>query len=327
MSRRRRSAPMRNKLGRALLGLMLIGIGLNAIGIEFGMGLILLIGGLIMLGVMMNSAQTSVSSIEDEDPFRKVERTTRNRGQDPFANRDFSLSSETETTNRQGGSTRRRTPTRTKSSGARLPGRMHRVATKAVRKAGQDPKEMVVAPVDVGILVYEDRNATPTLYREARLPEEAEYIRPFMLLRSPRHARGAIRFELYDGDGEKRFENDHDWELKAGETFVYPSTWLPMHSIDDIGGEWTMRVYAANTLLAVHDFMWPDSGGGEFRQYLNGDGEISEDLAEELSSARLGRLSLEALLDDQEGGLIELDPEAEAAARRNEMINRQHRQR
>ena len=340
MSRRRRSAPMGNKLGRAILGLMLIAFGLNAIGIEFEFGLILLVGGLIMLGVMMNAAQTSGSSSSGgartgrgEDPFARASGSMRRHLEETFADMDFSLASEQEQAQRQGGSTgQRRAQTSAKrqptgNSGARQPGRMHRVAVKAVKKAGQDPKTLVVAPVDVGVLVYEDRSATPTLYRETRLPDEAEFIRPFTLVRSPQAARGSIRFELIDGNGEQRFVDESEWELKAGETFVYPPTWLPMRMVDDFSGEWTMRIYAANMLLAEHEFMWRDFGGGEFRQFLNGDGEINEKLAEEVSSARLGRLSLEDLLDDQEGGVIELDPEAEAAARRNEMINRQYNNR
>jgi hypothetical protein len=46
-----------------------------------------------------------------------------------------------------------------------------------------------------------------------------------------------------------------------------------------------------------------------------------------LGHGRVERLSLDALLDDQEGGLIESDPEVEAAARRAEQLNREHNRR
>ena len=132
---------------------------------------------------------------------------------------------------------------------------------------------MRVVPVDVGILAYENQGETPALFRESRLPDEAEYIRPFIVMRSPRHARGTIRFELVDGDGDLMFVDETPWELKEGDTFIYPSTWLPMRRVADIGGEWQLRISAAGTMLAVHEFMWRNEGGGTFRAYLNGDGE------------------------------------------------------
>ena len=152
-------------------------------------------------------------------------------------------------------------------------------------------------------------------------------MRPFVVLRSPRRARGKIRFELVDGQGTRRFVDETSWELQAGETFVYPETWLPSRNIEQFDGEWKLRVSAAGTLLAEHEFEWRDPGGGEFRTYFNGDGEISDDLLQELGHGRVERLSLDALLDDQEGGLIESDPEVEAAARRAELLNREHNRR
>ncbi|GAB4572817.1 MAG: hypothetical protein Kow0077_13350 [Anaerolineae bacterium] len=292
-----------------MLGLMLIWFGINALGFDSPLGMLLLIGGLITLGVLMSQAQ--ISQLTSYSPF--VDTTDRRRST-PLTDIDFSLRSADDTSVR-GGTSRAQRP-------AGRQGRMHRVAAKAIRKAGQNPADMIVAPVDIGILVYEDRESTPTLYRETRLPDEAEYIRPFMLLRSPRRAHGTLRFELYDGDGECRYVDETKWTLKAGETFVYPDTWLPMRTIEDVGGEWTLRIYAADILLAVHEFMWPNYGGGEFRQLLTGDGELSDDLAQELSRERLERLSLDDLLDDQPGGIIEVDPEAEAAEHLNQMLNR-----
>lgn len=209
---------------------------------------------------------------------------------------------------------------------ARPGGMMHRVASNAIRQAGHDPAELAVAPVDIGLLAYSGDDA-PTLYREMRLPDDSDYVRPFAVLRSPRRAQGKVRFELLDEHGTRRYIDETPWELKRGETFVYPSTWLPMSNVDSIDGAWLLRIYAAGMLLAVHTFEWRDTGGGLFRAYLTGDGEITDDLQREFSEARLGRLSLEDLLEDQEGGLVENDPEAEAAARRAAILNRQQSRR
>lgn len=291
---------MGNRLGRGLIGLLLIAWSLNAIGVNIDFGLIMLIGGLILMFALLSGEQSASTRQRRADP-RRV---------DPFAvEEDYSL--------REAAPAARRAKTDRAAPVASRGSRMHRVAARAVRKAGHDPDALAVAPVDIGVLAYESREATPTLYRETRLPEDVAYIRPFMLLRSPRRARGMIRFELVDGQGAVRFVDETEWELKAGETFVYPATWLPTERIEDYSGEWTLRVYAADTLLAVHDFAWWDSGGGELRRYLTGDGEISDDLLEELSGARVERLSLDQLLDEQPGVIIEEDPAADAAARRN----------
>lgn len=301
-----------SRLGRAIIGLLLVMWGLGAMGIDVPFGLFMLAAGLLFLGALARSGQWSSSQ----------SRSTRRRS---MSNVDFSLSGAEDKT-RRGGTTRTRRQASSSQAAARRRS-VHRVAAKAVRKAGLNPREMPVAPVDIGVLVYDDAQGTPTLYRETRLPEEAEYLRPFVLLRSPRRAKGTIRFELVDGDGSMRFVDETPWELRAGETFVYPHTWLPMHKIDDLSGEWQLRVSAAGMLLAVHEFMWWDEGGGDFRAYLTGDGEISDDLIDELSGLQGERLSLDALLDDQEGGVIEYDPEAEEAAQRLKRINDQYNRR
>jgi hypothetical protein len=179
--------------------------------------------------------------------------------------------------------------------------------------------------VDVGVLAYGEEDI-PTLYRETKLPDEANYVRPFVILRAPRRAQGKIRFELIDGQGTRRFVDETPWELKAGETFVYPSTWLPTTRIEDYSGDWTLRVYAAGMLLARHYFEWRDQGGGEFRGLLDGDGEINKALAREINKTRMERVSLDDLLEDQDG-IIEFDPEVEAAARRADQLNRQYNRR
>lgn len=299
---------MGNRFGRGLIGLLLIAWGLNAIGANIDFGLIMLIGGLILMFALLNSGQSAATRQRRADP-RRV---------DPFAvEEDYSLREAAQKAAQEAAPATRQARTDRAAPVASRGSRMHRVAARAVRRAGHDPDALAVAPVDIGVLAYESREATPTLYRETRLPEDAAYIRPFMLLRSPRRARGMIRFELVDGQGAVRFVDETEWELKAGETFVYPATWLPTERIEDYSGEWTLRVYAADTLLAVHDFTWWDSGGGELRRYLTGDGEISDDLLEELSGARVERLSLDELLDEQSGVIIDEDPAADAAARRN----------
>lgn len=203
---------------------------------------------------------------------------------------------------------------------------MHPVAIEAMQRAGQNPAALAVPPVDLGLLAYDSNGREPTTFREERLPDDAGYVRPFAVFRSPRRARGKIRFEMLDGGGVRRFIDVSEWTLNSGDTFVYAQSWLPVRNLQSLDGAWTLRLYGADTLLAEHEFRWRDPGGGELRAALTGDGEIKGDPLQEIRERRR-RLSLDDLLEDQEGGLIESDPEIEAAAREMERLNRQRARR
>lgn len=318
------------RIGRYIVGFILLAIGLSWLMSNM-FGVIMFVVGMALLVMLANSAywggvRDTVSQTIDEvsEAFSSVEtaeRPSRSRNRRAVERRRAPRQSAAAERER-----RQAAASQAKAAG-RPHGRMHRIAAEAVQRAGQTPDDLTVAPVDIGILVYENEYDTPHLYRETRLPEEVEFVRPFTVLRSPQRARGKIRFELVDGMGTRRFIDETPWELKKGETFVYPDTWLPLENVDDIDGDWKFRIYAAGMLLAEHDFLWHDIGGGDFRGFIDGDGEISDELIDGLSGTNLGRLSLEDLLDEQEGGLIEFDEEAAAADRRNAMINRQQNRR
>ncbi len=203
---------------------------------------------------------------------------------------------------------------------------MHPIAIEAMQRAGQNPAALAVPPVDVGLLAYDSNSREPAVFREERIPDDAGYVRPFAVFRSPRRARGKIRFEMLDGSGVRRFIDVSEWTLNSGDTFVYAQSWLPVRNLQSLDGTWTLRLYGAGTLLAEHEFRWRNPGGGELRADLTGDGEIKGDPLQEIRE-RHRRLSLDDLLEDQEGGLVESDPEIEAAAREMERLNRQRARR
>ncbi len=283
-----------------LLGLFLAIIGFNLLVSNSALGILLFLVGVVALALLMNNGwnQASAAWKGIAASFMPPEAAER-----PAAVRE----------------TRQRS-----AAASQTRSTMHRAATRAILNAGQDPQTLPVVPTDIGMLAYPSSDSTPTLFREANLPGDAAYIRPFTLLRSPQRARGKIRFEVLDEDGVRRFVDEQIYDLSAGETFVYPDTWLPVRNLESLEGSWTLAIYAANVLLAEHVFVWQDVGGGAFRTYLTGDGEISDKLIDELSGTRLERLSLQDLLEDLDGTVVRSDPEAEAAARRNEQINRQH---
>ncbi len=261
------------QLGRAMVGLILIAIGLSMLRPSMMMGMVLFAVGVVALFALLSRAAAT-----------------------------------------RPGWTARRSPRRARAQGQEEPdGRARRVAERAMRRAGQDPADLAVRPVDVGLLVY--RNGEPSVYREARLPVEAEHVRPFVVLRSPRRARGRLRFELCDSWGTRRFIDETVSELQPGENFLYAETWLPLRNVDAPDGEWELRVYGAGVLLAAHAFRWQDAGGGAFRAYLTEEGELTEELRQELARARLERLSLDELLEEQDGGLPDLEAAEKATPR------------
>lgn len=253
------------QLGRAIVGLILIAIGLSMLRPGMMMGMVLFAVGVAVLFALLSRAAATMPAWSA-----------------------------------------RRSPRRARPQGQEEPrGQTYRVAERAIRRAGQDPADLTVRPVDVGLLVYQ--GGEPTVYREARLPMEAEHVRPFAVLRSPRRARGKVRFELRDAGGTRRFIDETVSELQPGDNFLYPETWLPLRNVDAPGGEWELRVYGAGVLLAAHAFRWQDAGGGAFRAYLTEEGELTEELRQELARARLERLSLDELLEEQDGGLLNLE--------------------
>ncbi len=290
-----------NRLAKGIIALVIISIALGLLEMGNILAIALILGGIAMLAGMFNTGRSTRSS-ERRRHYENRTTAARTRSGDRSSGRPSS------------------------GRAARPSGMMHRVANNAVRQAGHDPETLAVVPVDVGLLAYSGDD-DPTLYRETHLPDDSDFVRPFAVLRCPRRAQGKVRFELVDEHGIRRYIDETPWELKKGETFIYPETWLPMRNVDTIDGAWKLRIYAAGMLLASHTFEWRDTGGGLFRAYLTGDGEITDDLQQELSRARLGRLSLEDLLEDQEGGLVESDEDAEAAARRAAILNRQQSRR
>lgn len=284
------------RVGRGVMGLIMIAIGIAALGANGMVGLVLLFIGALLMYALANSANTATGSRQRRGrrttlPERRPERRSQSRQKRPPRELDEAI---------------------------------HRVATTAIYRAGNDPEDMVVKPVDTGMLVYDRAANDPMVYREGRVPDDSGYVRPFAVLRTPRHAKGKVRFEMVDANGTRRFIDESEWELREGETFIYPETWLPLHNIADFDGRWKLRIFAAGVLLGVHSFRWRNTGGGAMRAMLDGDGEIQDDLRGDLSRKRLQRLSLEELLSDQEGGAIESDPEVEAALRQ---AAQQHRQR
>lgn len=182
-------------------------------------------------------------------------------------------------------------------------------AAEAVAAAGHAPEDLALLPVDIGFLAY-STGSRPVVHREAPIPDTVDYIQPYIELSLERPAAGTLRFEIVDSEGEIHYVREERRQLKAGRTPVIPETRMPVGDFLYTNENWSLRVYAANTLIAEHHFGWVDPDvAPALREHLAEDGELSADLEVLVEQASLQPMSLDELLGDEA-------PPARAAGRR-----------
>ncbi len=172
-------------------------------------------------------------------------------------------------------------------------------ALDAVRRAGLDPAETHVLPVDVGVMAFSG-DGEPVIYRTRPVPDDVDYVQPFVQLRLPTKAHGRIRFELIDSDGQILFVREEDHQFQRGRNLVTPAARLPIHDAQAMMGNWQLRVSADGVLIADHRFEWQENTRKVIRRHLTEDGELSSEVRAMVAENRLQRMSLDELLDPQE---------------------------
>ncbi|MCA9327752.1 hypothetical protein KDA14_04455, partial [Candidatus Saccharibacteria bacterium] len=150
-----------------------------------------------------------------------------------------------------------------------------------------------------GLMVYRGDD-DPVVYRTQPVPDDADYIRPYVQLRLPTKAVGRVKFEIVDGDGQVVFVHEDMHNLERGRNLVTPSAWLPIHDAQAMYNKWQLRISADGTPLATHKFEWSESSTRVMRRHITEDGEISNELRATLAENRLGSMSLDELLSFQE---------------------------
>ncbi len=175
---------------------------------------------------------------------------------------------------------------------------VYRHALDSVKAAGLNPDEVKVLPVDIGIVVFRG-DEVPAPYRTHPVPDDADYIQPFVQLRLPTRATGKIRFEITDADGQVLFVHEDHHQLERGRNLITPAARLPIHDAHAMHGSWEMRVSADGVPLALYKFEWEEDSAQVIRRHLSEDGEISNELRSMLAENRLQRMSLDDLLSDQ----------------------------
>ncbi len=174
-------------------------------------------------------------------------------------------------------------------------------ALKAVQNAGLDPNEVRVLPVDVGVMAFKSDN-DPLVFRTRSVPDDVDYVQPFVQLRLPTKATGRIKFEIVDSDGQVIFIHEDFYQLERGRNLITPAARLPIHDAQAMHQAWKLRISADGMALATHTFDWQESNLNRMRRHLSEDGEISNELRAALNENRLQRMSLDELLSDQDEG-------------------------
>lgn len=176
-------------------------------------------------------------------------------------------------------------------------------ALDAVRNAGRDPERTPVLPVDIGVLTYHGSDE-PRIVRDWEVPDDVDYIQPFVQLRLPQPAEGEVRFEIVDAQGKTLYVHTEEHLFERGRNLIVPTTRLPIHDEQAISQHWELRISVGNILLARHRIEWEDTSNpnvqNRLRRHIGADGELSSELRAVLAENRLQTMSLDDLLSDQE---------------------------
>lgn len=183
---------------------------------------------------------------------------------------------------------------------------VYRHALEAVQRAGHDPDQVQVLTVDIGVMAFKETNE-PTVFRTWSLPDDVDYIQPFVQLRLPSKATGRIKFEVLDAAGNTVFMREDVHNLERGRNFIMPAARLPIHDETITKGQWGMRISADGVLLAEHLFEFSEAANQSIRRHIGEDGEINTELRAVMAESRLPKMSLDELLefseeDDQQQG-------------------------
>lgn len=175
---------------------------------------------------------------------------------------------------------------------------VYRHALEAVQRAGHNPDNVQVLTVDIGVMAFKDEE--PTVFRTWSLPDDVDYIQPFVQLRLPSKAAGLVKFEILDATGNVVFMREDIHNLERGRNFVSPAARFPIHDETMTSGQWGMRVSADGVVLAEHLFEFSEATDQAIRRHIGEDGEINTELRAVMAESRLPKMSLDELLEYQE---------------------------
>lgn len=283
---------MGRRFGEIILGLVLLMVGLASLEGAPPVLLFLAVFGFFLLARQFNMTNRSAMLREDRDfsEGRIARRRTRRLERDDDLAPPTPVSMPRE-------------------------GHIYDHALDAARAAGMDVQNARVYPVDIGVMAFRDED-DPIIYRTSEIPDDMDYIQPYVQLRLPMRVRGTIRFEIRDGNGERVFLHQIERDLARGDNLITPAARLPVHDALGFDGRWELLITANDVPVAHHTLTWRETGSRLMRQHIQEDGEMSSELKALVEDSRLGRLSLDELLADQEEGEpVEVEPPRQRGSR------------
>ena len=173
--------------------------------------------------------------------------------------------------------------------------RVYRHALESVERAGLDPDVVQVLAVDIGLLTTKE-DGEPHIYRTWSLPDDIDYIQPFVQLRVPMEANGNIRFEIIDAVGDAVYIHEDSFKLTRGRNFLTPNTRMPLHDQMELDGKWRLRIIADGVTIAEHRFEYAEAAGSNIRRHIGEDGEINTEMRAVMTENRMPKMSLDDLL-------------------------------
>ena len=176
---------------------------------------------------------------------------------------------------------------------------VYKHALQAVKRAGLDPDHVQVLPVDVGLMVFKGHE-DPVVYRTWPVPDDVDYVQPYVQLRLPTKAQGRVKFEIFDSGGQALFVHEDIHNLTRGRNLISPSARLAIHDERNLEGRWTLRITADGVLLAEHNFTWVEATSENIRKHIGEDGELTSELRAVMAENRLEKMSLDDLLAFQD---------------------------
>lgn len=173
-------------------------------------------------------------------------------------------------------------------------------ALTALQQAGNQAHNLAVLPLDLGIIATCD-NQPPTVYRSSAIPNDVDYIRPYVEFHVPMTASGTVTFEIYNTHGDLMYVHHQLQAFHAGKNLVVSNTHLPVHDALNLDeGAWWLRIKGDAIILADHRITWVDSPSRLVQEHIAEDGEISAELRAALAENKLGTMSLDELLAFQD---------------------------
>jgi hypothetical protein len=114
--------------------------------------------------------------------------------------------------------------------------------------------------LDVGLIAGQTNYEGMAFRRTRNVSKDDDGVRPFVTLNvdsleANRHAN--VRFEIYDQNGDELFVHEMRTYLREGEMSLMADHHLPLAGNTDVHGtgDWDLRVFIDDNIVAMHNFM------------------------------------------------------------------------